>query len=57
VPTFFPCRIKVSKGEYDNGDHYDAAAERASNKGYENIGLVYDENDGPAVLFAHYFQT
>jgi hypothetical protein len=50
VPTFFACKVKCSQDAYDNGEHYEAAEGLASEMGYEDPFLVYDENDGPEWL-------
>lgn len=55
-PVFFPCDITMTKAEIDDGDHYVAAREKADDEGYKKMGLVYDEQDGPSVLFKHYFE-
>jgi hypothetical protein len=52
-PDFFGCTLTATQEEYDNGEHYDAAAVAAEEEGYEGPFVVYDENDGPAWLFAH----
>jgi hypothetical protein len=57
VPTLYPCVVRITKDGYDGGDHYDLAREEADDAGYE-VGpgtLVYDEDDGPAFLFRHFF--
>lgn len=54
VPDFCACRVLVTQDQYDNGDHYDAAKTAAEEAGYESIGLIYDENDGPEWLFEHF---
>lgn len=55
VPTFYPCEVDCSRRQYEDGEHYEAAAELADDQGYDDVGVVYDENDGPAFLFEHYF--
>jgi hypothetical protein len=52
-PDFFACTVKASPEEYDNGEHYEAAQRAAEGEGYEGPFVVYDQNDGPAWLFAH----
>jgi len=57
TPTFYPCVVTTTREGYDNGDHYDVAVEEANEDGYA-VGphaLVYDEYDGPAFLFRHFF--
>lgn len=56
VPTFFPCTIECVKREYDDGTHYAEAQAWAEDEGYEDVGLVYDENDGPQFLFDNLFK-
>ena len=51
VPALYPCVITCNAEKYDAGDHYDMAKAMAEDAGYENVGIVYDENDGPAWLF------
>jgi uncharacterized protein YneR len=55
-PDFFPCVIECTRAQYDNGFHYDAAKDAASEAGYENLtqAVVFDENDGPLWLFANF---
>lgn len=57
VPTFYPVEAEATAAEYEDGDHYERAAAAATAAGYESVGLVYDENDGPAWLFARLFGT
>lgn len=52
TPTFWPCRVGVTDGQYGDGVHYDQAADAALDEGHDEVGLVYDERDGPAWLFA-----
>lgn len=49
-PSFYLVRIRCTQEEYDDGVHYQAAKEACDEQGYTNIGLVYDEYDGPAWL-------
>ena len=54
-PNFFFCVVKISEEEYENGVHYDMAAEAAEADGYEGPFVIYDENDPPGEwLFAHF---
>lgn len=55
TPTFYPIEFVCSTEAYENGDHYLVAQEMAREDGYESVGIVYDENDGPAWLFRHMF--
>jgi hypothetical protein len=54
-PDFYPCTVELTQAEYDEGDHYDRALERASETGFQQPMLTYDENDGPRWLFARFF--
>jgi hypothetical protein len=54
TPSFFSCVVSCTQAQYDDGDHYSAAALLANENGYEGVGLVYDQNDGPPWLFAHF---
>ena len=55
TPSFCPCTVEAETEQYANGEHYDLAKEKAEEEGYEDVGLVYDENDGPSWLFSHFF--
>lgn len=55
TPTFFPCIVELTLDHYNEGQHYDLAKLMALEENYEQIGIVYDENDGPDFLFEHYF--
>jgi hypothetical protein len=55
TPTFFPCVVDCGQEEYDNGEHYECARAMAEDHRYEDPGLVFDENDGPAWLFEKLF--
>lgn len=56
VPDFYPVIVVCSQEDYDDGYHYDLAEDAADEAKYEtdDSGLTYDENDGPAWLFAHF---
>jgi hypothetical protein len=56
TPDVYPVIVTCNQEGYDDGQHYDAAVEAASEAGYDATGstLVYDENDGPAWLFNHF---
>lgn len=57
VPTLQPCIVcGITKDEYDDGKHYELAKAQITEGGYEDVGLVFDEHDGPAHLFKHYFE-
>ena len=47
--------VLCNREQYDNADHYDAAQDHAV-EGWDYNGpfVVFDENDGPAWLFANY---
>jgi hypothetical protein len=53
-PTFFPVKVNLHEDRYALGDHYEAAGAACEELDYEEVGLVYDENDGPAWLFEHF---
>jgi hypothetical protein len=53
TPSLFVCTVAVSQEQYAASEHYDLAAEKAEQEGYEDAGLVYDEDDGPRFLFAY----
>lgn len=57
TPTLQPCIVcGITKAEYDDGKHYELAKAQIQESGYEDPGLVFDEHDGPAHLFKHYFE-
>lgn len=56
IPSFYPCTVEVTEEQYKEGDHYDEADVLATDAGYEDVGLVYDENDGPKFLFDNLFK-
>lgn len=45
-PEFVGLVVRCSKEEYDNGDHYDMAADMCRG---DRPYVVFDENDGPYV--------
>jgi hypothetical protein len=49
-PSFYPIRVRCTQKQQDDGGHYRAAREACDVQQYTNIGLVYDENDGPQWL-------
>jgi hypothetical protein len=55
VPDFYSCTVRCSKSQYDNGDHYDMAEDRARDADYEGPMVVYDEKDGQRWMFNHFF--
>lgn len=50
-PDFYFVMVESTQEQYDNGDHYEAAKEKAKKEGYEPR-LVFDQNDegGKAIL-------
>lgn len=56
-PDFYPCTVRVSQNQYEEGVHYDKAKELADGDGYESTDFapVFDEYDGPDWLFRHVF--
>jgi hypothetical protein len=50
-PDFCCVIVECSQEQYELGEHYDRARQAASDGGYENPMLVYDENDGPRWFF------
>lgn len=53
-PDFFPAIVELTQEQYDEGEHYEKADDEAAGAGYDTGYLVYDENDGPSWLFAHF---
>lgn len=53
-PEMLCCVVLCTRDERDNGEHYDAARNYASERDYECDGIVYDEGDGPDWLFEHF---
>src|SRR6188768_571911 len=49
-PSFCLVRIRCTQKQYDDGVHYAAAREACDAQEHTNIGLVYDEDDGPEWL-------
>lgn len=56
APALFPCTVETEFPYYNDGLHYEEAQEYAKSQGYSNIGIVYDENDGPQFLFDNLFK-
>jgi hypothetical protein len=54
TPDFHLSEITCTQSQYDNGDHYEAAKEQASEDGYEGDMVCFDGNDGSAFLFRHF---
>lgn len=53
-PGFVPVRIRCTRDQYDNGDHYEAAKAVAREADAEGPFVVFDEHDGPAWLFQQF---
>lgn len=51
---FYFCKVECDEGQYDVGDHYEAAVQMAVGEGYEGPYVVFDDNDGPDWLFDHF---
>lgn len=53
---FHHCIVRCTQGQYNNGEHYEAAQFQASEDGYEEESdmVTFDENDGPDWLFAKF---
>lgn len=51
-PDFFFLKVKCTPNQYDNGDHYEAALDKAEEEDYEGPFVVFDENDsaGKAIM-------
>ena len=51
-PDFYFVKVRCTQEQYDNGDHYDAAKDAASERDYEGAMVAFDENDsaGKAML-------
>lgn len=57
-PSLYGCHVQVSKKDYEEGEHYPRAAEKARREGYSYSScVVFDEADGPSGLFKSMFQT
>lgn len=50
VPDLHPVLVTCTQEQYDEGEHYEHAKDNATLDGYENCGLVYDENDYPKLI-------
>jgi hypothetical protein len=48
---FYFVKVDCTQEQYDNGEHYSAACDKAEEEGYDAF-LAYDENDvgGKAIL-------
>ena len=57
VPDFYAAVIKCSNYQYNNGEHYDEAREKAFEEGYESPMVAFDEKDGPHWLFTKFDWT
>lgn len=55
-PDFHFVKVNCTKEQYNNGDHYTAAKYSAIKEGYEDIGLVYDENDSAGKALTQLFE-
>jgi hypothetical protein len=44
-PSFYFCRARLTKEDYDEGKHYDLAKEKAASEGYEDPMMAFDESD------------
>lgn len=55
VPDFFATVVECFKDEYQDGQHYAIAKERARDESYEGPFVAFDEYDGPAWLFKTLF--
>ena len=51
-PTFARTEVEVTHEEYENGLHYDLAAERLLDAGLEEPFVHYDSFEAPAFLVA-----
>lgn len=45
APDLFPAIVDCTQEQYDNGEHYEAVESSASEAGYEEPYLCFDEND------------
>ena len=54
VPTLYRVAVTVPQAGYEGGLHHDMARGAAEEDGYEDIGLVCDEDDGPAWAFENW---
>ncbi len=55
VPAFYPVTVHCTPEQYADGVCYREARAAAEESGYEEVGVVYDENDGPDWLFKECF--
>lgn len=53
-PEFYPCTVSCTKAEYNDGEHYDLAKEKAEAEGYK-AAWVCDENDPAFAAVSHLF--
>lgn len=49
-PDFFACAIRASLIAFEDGLHYDRAAQAAKDEGYEGPYVVFDEFDKPWLM-------
>ena len=57
-PSLYGCHVQVSRKDYDKGEHYHRAVEKARREGYSHLNcVVFDEVDGPSWLFRSMFQA
>jgi hypothetical protein len=44
-PDLVRCRVRATREQYQDGQHYEAAKNWAKENGYEGPFIVFDEND------------
>lgn len=54
-PDLYFCRVRCTDTQYDEGLHYEAAKDLATNNGYEPA-LAYDDTDSAGRALADLFQ-
>jgi hypothetical protein len=47
-PEFCTCTVNVTSAQYDEGEHYDLAKEKAEAEGYEAPMIAFDARDQAA---------
>lgn len=50
-PDLYPCKIRCTAAQYDEGEHYDVAKQSAEDAALEGTMVAIDEYDPPKKLF------
>lgn len=53
-PDFYFCKVRCTREEYENAEHYALAERKASDEGYEPR-LSFDENDAAGKAIVDHF--